>query len=107
MYLLIKDVLTRLLIVVSATLIFSSIGLAGEEQRKPPAARTSGTLGPQVMRAVSEIQEMMSPEDEEDEPDLAGAKEELDELYERRYERMNDFEKSTVLSFFHELLSND
>ena len=69
-------------------------------QRKPPEARTSGTLGPQVMRAISEIQEMMSPEDEADTPDLAGAKEALDELYERRYERMNDFEKSTTLNFF-------
>ncbi|MDG2119064.1 MAG: hypothetical protein P8K11_08860 [Gammaproteobacteria bacterium] len=100
MFFFVKGVIARLFIVVLATLVFLSIGLAGEEQRKPPAARTSGTLGPQVMRAVSEIQEMMSPEDEEDEPDLLGAKEALDELYERRYERMNDFEKSTVLSFF-------
>ena len=65
-------------------------------QRKPPEARTSGTLGPRVMRAISEIQEMMSPEDEADTPDLAGAKEALDELYERRYERMNDFELSLI-----------
>ena len=100
MFFFIKGVIARLFIVVLAIFAFLSIGLAGEEQRKPPAARTSGTLGPQVMRAVSEIQEMMSPEDEEDEPDLLGAKEALDELYERRYERMNDFEKSTVLSFF-------
>lgn len=84
----------------TAALMPIELALAGDEQRAPPEARTSGTLGPQVMRAVSNIQEMMQPEDEEDEPDLAGAKRELDELYERRFERMNDFEKSTVLSFY-------
>ena len=73
---------------------------AGEEQRAPPAARTSGTLGPAVLRAISEIQELLQPEDEEDEPDYAGAKAELDELRERRFDRMNDFEKSTLLSFY-------
>jgi len=73
---------------------------AGEEQRAPPAARTSGTLGPAVLRAISEIQELLQPEDEEDEPDYAGAKAELDDLRERRFERMNDFEKSTLLSFY-------
>ena len=86
-----------------ASLVLVSSAFAAEDDdgpRKPPEARTSGTLGPQVMRAISEIQEMMSPEDESDTPDMAGAKEALDELYERRYERMNDFEKSTTLSFF-------
>lgn len=81
-------------------LSFSQVVLAGEEQRAPPEARTAGTLSTQVMRAVTEIQEMMSPEDEEDEPDLAGAKEALDDLRERRWDRMNDFEKSTVLNFY-------
>ena len=74
--------------------------LAGEEQRAPPEARTAGTLGPQVMRAISEIQEMMTPEDPEDPVDLPGAKEALDELRERRFDRMNDFEKSTLLNFY-------
>jgi len=74
--------------------------LAGEEQRAPPEARTAGTLGPQVMRAISEIQEMMTPEDPEDPVDLPGAKEALDELRERRWDRMNDFEKSTLLNFY-------
>mgnify|MGYP001183933129 CR=1 FL=1 len=73
---------------------------AGEEQRAPPEARTSGTLGPAVMRAITQIQELMQPEDEEDEPDMEGAKAELDELYERRFERMNDFEKQTILNFY-------
>lgn len=86
---------------VIAPLSFATFAAEEEDgPRKPPEARTSGTLGPQVMRAITEIQEMMSPEDEEDEPDLEGAKFALDELYERRYERMNDFEKSTVLNFY-------
>ncbi len=82
---------------------FGLIGLAiaGEdEQRAPPEARTSGTLSQQVMRAITEIQELMSPEDPEDEPNFAEAKIQLDELRERRYDRMNDFEKSTLLSFY-------
>lgn len=83
-----------------APLGYSSIVLAGEEQRAPPEARSAGTLSEPVMRAISDIQEMMSPEDESDEPDLEGAKRELDELYERRYARMNDFEKQTILNFY-------
>lgn len=79
----------------------SQIALAqDDDQRAPPEARTAGTLSQQVMRAVSEIQEMMSPEDENEEPDLEGAKQALDELRERRWDRMNDFEKSTVLNFY-------
>ena len=74
--------------------------LAGEEQRAPPEARTAGTLGPQVLRAISEIQEMLTPEDPDDPVDLPGAKEALDELRERRWDRMNDFEKSTLLNFY-------
>ncbi|HBW84878.1 MAG: hypothetical protein CMD92_09070 [Gammaproteobacteria bacterium] len=79
----------------------SGLVSAGEdEQRAPPEARTSGTLSQQVMRAITEIQELMSPEDPEDEPDFAEAKIQLDDLRERRYDRMNDFEKSTLLSFY-------
>jgi len=89
-----------LVAVLSAIMLPIQYVNAGEEQRAPPAARTSGTLGPAVLRAISEIQELLQPEDEEDEPDYAGAKAELDELRERRFERMNDFEKSTLLSFY-------
>ena len=42
----------------------------------------------------------MTSEDPEDEPDLVAAKEELDELRECRWQRMNDFEKLTVLNFY-------
>ena len=92
--------LTFLITVLAMPMWSAQIALAGEEQRAPPTARTSGTLGPQVMRAISRIQELMTPEDEDDEPDLVAAKEELDELYERRFQRMNDFEKQTTLSFY-------
>ena len=86
--------------VLSITFFPVQFVLAGEEQRAPPEARTSGTLGPAVMRAISEIQELMQPEDEEDEPDLVQAKIELDDLRDRRYDRMNDFERSTLLNFY-------
>lgn len=81
-------------------LVQSQIVLAGEEQRAPPEARSAGTLSEPVMRAISEIQEMMTPEDENDTPDLDGAKVALDDLYARRFERMNDFEKQTILNFY-------
>ena len=86
--------------VLSVTILPLQYVNAGEEQRAPPSARTSGTLGPAVLRAISGIQELLQPEDEEEEPDYEGAKAELDELRERRFERMNDFEKSTLLSFY-------
>lgn len=89
-----------LVAVLSVALLPLQFVQAGEEQRAPPEARTSGTLSPAVMRAIGDIQELMQPEDEDDEPDLVQAKIELDELYERRYERMNDFEKSTLLNFY-------
>lgn len=93
---------TGLLAAVLALASFAPAGpaSAGEEQRAPPQARTAGTLGPQVMRAIAEIQELMSPEDPDEPPDLERAKQELDELRARRWERMNDFEKSTLLSFY-------
>jgi len=73
---------------------------AGEDQRAPPEARTAGTLSEQVMRVLSEVQELMAPEDDSDEPDFEAAKAELDQLRERRWDRMNDFEKSSTLNFY-------
>ena len=92
--------LGALIAVLAVPLWPAAIVQAADEQRAPPEARTAGTLGTQVQRSIMRIQEMMTPEDPEDEPDLVGAKEELDRLYERRYERMNDFEKSTILNFY-------
>ena len=71
-----------------------------QPQREPPPARSSGTLGPQVMRAITEIQELMSPAAEDVEADLDAAKEGLDRLYEAAFERANDFEKQTILNFY-------
>ena len=71
---------------------------AADGQRAPPVARTAGTLGQAVMRAIQSIQVIMSPETGE--PDFELAKEKLDKLYERRYERMNAFEKATILNFY-------
>lgn len=90
-----------LALMLSLPMLPTQMVVAGQnEQRAPPTARTAGTLGTQVVRAITQIQEMMTPEDPEDEPDLVGAKEGLDRLYERRYERMNDFEKQTILNFY-------
>ena len=84
----------------TANMSMLEISYAGEEQRAPPPTRSSDVLSDQVFRAISEIQELMSPEDPDDQPDYARAKEELDDLRNRRYERMNDFEKSTLLNFY-------
>ena len=80
---------------------------AADEHRAPPATRTSDVLTERVFKAISEIQELMSPEDASEEPDYARAKVLLDELNER-YDRLNDFEKSTLLNFYTNLyLSTD
>jgi len=71
---------------------------AGPEPREPPPTRGSDVLSPRVFSNVTAIQEMLTPSTGE--PDLEAAKEMLDELYENRYERMNDFEKSTVLNIY-------
>ncbi len=57
------------------------------------------TLGPEVVTAISEIQDLMTG-GTDSEPDWEAAKASLDRLYEARFERMNDFEKSTVLNFY-------
>lgn len=81
------------------TAAFSTPALAQQEQRQPPPTRSSDTLSDRVYRAIAQIQEMMNPENENTEPNLAGAKRELDNLNER-YDSLNDFEKSTLLNFY-------
>lgn len=65
-----------------------------------PAARTAGTLSPLIKEAIAQIQEYMQGEDSTKQADLAAAKALLDQLYTERFEAMNDFEKSTTLSFY-------
>lgn len=70
------------------------------QSRPAPEARTAGTLSPRVMEAISQIQEYMQPADSDTLADMDAAKELLDRLYSERFEAMNDFEKSTTLSFY-------
>ena len=75
---------------------------SGQEEggrRAPPPTRSSDTLSERVYRAISEIQGMLTPENPNQEPDLAGAKRALDALN-QRYDSLNDFEKSTLLNFY-------
>lgn len=88
--------------VIASASLYSFNAMAAEEEdgpRAPPPTRSSDVLTERVFNQVSEIQELMSPEEEGVEPDYEAAKEILDELNER-YDRLNDFEKSTVLNFY-------
>jgi TonB family protein len=73
-----------------------------DEQRPPPLARSNpgGNLSQPVMQAITEIQDLMGPADENVEPDLVTAKQKLDELREQRFDAMNAFEKTTLLNFY-------
>jgi len=88
--------------VLAAASLYSFNAMAAEEQdgpRAPPPTRTSDVLTERVFNQVSEIQELMSPEEEGVEPNYEAAKRLLDGLNER-YDRLNDFEKSTILNFY-------
>lgn len=85
---------------VTGQALLSTPAYAQEEgRRQPPPTRSSDTLSERVFRSINQIQEMMNPEDESREPDLAGAKRELDNLNER-FDSLNDFEKATLLNFY-------
>ncbi|MDP1932771.1 MAG: tetratricopeptide repeat protein [Gammaproteobacteria bacterium] len=99
-----RDVVSALAMagVIASASMYSLAARAAEEPsgpRAPPPTRTSDVLTERVFRQVSDIQALMSPEDATVEPNYARAKVLLDELYER-YDRLNDFEKSTVLNFY-------
>ena len=97
-----RDILSALTMagLVACTAVSSSAAFAADEEaRKPPPTRSSDVLTERVFNSVSEIQALMSPEEEGVEPDYEGAKVLLDELNER-YDRLNDFEKSTLLNFY-------
>ena len=80
-------------LLISAFFTLLLIGFAGGSY-----GQEAGTLGPAVTRAITEIQGLLQPDDGE--PDYEAAKIELDELRERRFERMNDFEKSILLNYY-------
>src|SRR5690554_2355358 len=85
---------------VAGEVVFSTSAYAQEEgRRQPPPTRSSDTLSERVFRAINQIQEMMNPEDQNTEPNLEGAKRELDNLNER-FDSLNDFEKATLLNFY-------
>lgn len=67
--------------------------------RQPPPTRSSEVLSDRVFRVISEVNELMNPPEEGEEPDLERAKRELDGLNER-YDSLNNFEKSTLLNFY-------
>tara|TARA_R110002072_G_scaffold4663_3_gene32451 strand:- start:64952 stop:66307 length:1356 start_codon:yes stop_codon:yes gene_type:complete len=84
------------------SLVLSTPAYAQEEEdgpRQPPPTRRSDTLSDRVYRVIAEVQEMMNPAEEGVEPDLPGAKRELDSLNER-FDTLNDFEKATMLNFY-------
>lgn len=99
-----REILTAVTMagVLASASLYSFNAMAAEEEdgpRAPPPTRSSDVLTERVFNQVSEIQELMSPEEEGVEPDYERAKVILDELNER-YDRLNDFEKSTVLNFY-------
>jgi len=84
------------------TMMLATPAYAQEEDdgpREPPPTRRSDTLSDRVYRVIAEVQELMNPSEEGQEPDLAAAKRELDSLNER-YDTLNDFEKATMLNFY-------
>ena len=90
----------RLDALIAAPAEADSVATTGRTRRPAPRARDGEVLSESVVKAISEIQALMSPEDESVESDLASAKVKLDELRESRFEDMNVFEKSTLLSFY-------
>jgi|GEM_PF-1682837 len=71
-----------------------------DRRQAPTPDNDTGILSERTMRVASEVQELMSPSEDGVEPDLSGAKQMLDSYRERYWERLNDFEKSTLLNFY-------
>lgn len=70
------------------------------EPRPTPRARDREVLRQEVMEKIVQIQELMSPADDRQEPNLTAAKQRLDQLMESSFEGMNRFEKTTTLNFY-------
>ena len=73
---------------------------AGQERRPPPQARRAASISETVRRGLQRVQGMMFPEEEGEEPDVTGAKRELDRLYEERYDRLNTTELANILTLY-------
>ncbi|PCJ18818.1 MAG: hypothetical protein COA96_16555, partial [SAR86 cluster bacterium] len=58
------------------------------------------SLSDEIKDIITLVQDLMQPEDNTVSPDMDAAKQLLDELYNEAYASMNNFEKSTVLSFY-------
>lgn len=107
-----RDIVSALAMagMVASASLYSFSAMAAEEEdgpRAPPSTRSSDVLTERVFKSISEIQLLMSPEDANAQPDYERAKGLLDELNER-YDRLNDFEKSTLLNFYtNYYLNND
>jgi len=86
---------------VGQAVLVTSVSAQEEDDgpRQPPPTRSSEVLSDRVFRVISEINELMNPPEEGDQPDLPRAKRELDDLNER-YDSLNNFEKSTLLNFY-------
>lgn len=70
------------------------------DPRPTPRARDREILSQNVYEQIVQIQELMSPTDDRQEPDWESAKQRLDQLMESSFEEMNRFEKTTTLSFY-------
>lgn len=73
---------------------------ARENQRRAPQPENAATLRNATYQIITEVQELMTPEDSSSEPDLEAAKQMLDQHRNENWDSLNDFEKSTVLNFY-------
>lgn len=70
------------------------------DPRPTPRARDREILGQEIYEQIVQIQELMAPADDRQDPDWEAARQRLDQLMESSYEEMNRFEKTTTLSFY-------
>ena len=70
------------------------------QRREPTPIDYAESLGDPTYRAVRDLQILMSPEDDNQQPDWVVAKQRLDLHIEMYWDEMNDFEKSTILGFY-------
>lgn len=74
--------------------------IAQPQSRSASPANDTEVLGETVFTAITEIQNLMVPDTDDTEPDLAAAKALLDALYEAQFDTANTFEQATMLNFY-------